>query len=68
MPELLDMVLQAHGGLERWTGFDRVRAMFLSGGGLLPPWTVIRHEGEQGPIDERLLRGGAGRRAGSAGV
>lgn len=36
MTELLDLVLNAHGGLERWGTFDTVRATFLSGGGLLP--------------------------------
>jgi len=36
MSELLDLVLEAHGGIERWRTFDTVRATFLSGGGLLP--------------------------------
>lgn len=34
--ELLDLVLQAHGGIERWRTFDTVRATFVSSGGLLP--------------------------------
>ena len=36
MTELLDLVLQAHGGIERWRMFDTVRATFMSSGGLLP--------------------------------
>jgi hypothetical protein len=36
MTQLLDLVLQAHGGIERWRTFDSVRAKFVSGGGLLP--------------------------------
>ena len=36
MSDLLSRVLQAHGGVERWRAFDTVRAMFVSGGGLLP--------------------------------
>lgn len=36
MPELLDSVLKAHGGIERWRTFDTVRATFASSGGLLP--------------------------------
>jgi hypothetical protein len=36
MPQLLDLVLEAHGGLEQWRAFDTVRATFLSSGGLLP--------------------------------
>src|SRR5262245_30002274 len=34
--ELLNSVLQAHGGIERWKSFDTVRATFSSSGGLLP--------------------------------
>jgi hypothetical protein len=36
MTQLLDLVLDAHGGIARWRTFDTVRATFLSGGGLLP--------------------------------
>jgi hypothetical protein len=36
MTELLDLVLRAHGGIERWRTFDTVRATFASSGGLLP--------------------------------
>ncbi len=35
MTELLNVVLQAHGGIERWRSFDIVRATFSSSGGLL---------------------------------
>src|SRR5258706_2254545 len=36
MSELLDLVLHAHGGLDRWRKFNRVRATIVAGGGLLP--------------------------------
>jgi hypothetical protein len=36
MSELLDLVLQAHGGLDRWRKFDKVKATIVAGGGLLP--------------------------------
>jgi len=36
MTQLLDLVLEAHGGIQRWRTFETVRATFLSGGGLLP--------------------------------
>ena len=36
MSTLLESVLQAHGGIERWRTFDRVRATFASSGGLWP--------------------------------
>jgi hypothetical protein len=34
MSDLLDSVIEAHGGLDRWRGFDRVTATILGGGGL----------------------------------
>jgi hypothetical protein len=36
MSELLDLALGAHGGLDRWRKFNKVSAMIVSGGGLLP--------------------------------
>jgi hypothetical protein len=36
MSELLDLVLRAHGGLDRWRKFNMVSAMIVGGGGLLP--------------------------------
>jgi hypothetical protein len=36
MSELLDLVLQAHGGLDRWRKFNKVSATIVAGGGLLP--------------------------------
>jgi hypothetical protein len=36
MSELLDLVLRAHGGLDRWNKFNKVSATFVAGGGLLP--------------------------------
>jgi hypothetical protein len=34
--ELLDSVLHAHRGIDRWNTFEKVSADFVSGGGLLP--------------------------------
>ena len=36
MSELLNLVLQAHGGVDRWRTFKQVTASFVSGGGLMP--------------------------------
>lgn len=36
MSELLDLVLRAHGGVDRWRTFKQVTASFVSGGGLMP--------------------------------
>jgi hypothetical protein len=36
MTELLDSVLQAHGGLDRWNQFRKVAATIVGGGGLWP--------------------------------
>jgi hypothetical protein len=36
MSELLDLVLRAHGGLDRWSKFNKIGATIVSGGGLLP--------------------------------
>src|SRR5262245_50333232 len=36
MIELLDLVLRAHGGLDRWSKLNKVSATILAGGGLLP--------------------------------
>jgi hypothetical protein len=33
---LLDEVLEAHGGLERWNSLEKASAMFISTGGLIP--------------------------------
>lgn len=37
MPELLDEVLEAHGGLDEWRRFRHVRATIVTGGGL---WAI----------------------------
>ena len=34
MNELLAKVLDAHGGVHRWNGYERVEATLVSGGGL----------------------------------
>jgi hypothetical protein len=56
MSELLDLVLRAHGGIDRWRILKQVTASFVSGGGLMsmkginvPPTPLertatIRHE------------------------
>jgi hypothetical protein len=36
MSELLDVVLHAHGGLDRWQKVNKVKATIVCGGGLLP--------------------------------
>jgi len=36
MSELLQSVLQAHGGIDRWNKFTTVGATFVTGGGLMP--------------------------------
>jgi hypothetical protein len=36
MTELLDLVLQAHGGLDRWNKFQKITATIVGGGGLWP--------------------------------
>src|SRR6202011_299653 len=36
MSELLDLVLHAHRGLDRWRKFNKVSATIVAGGGLLP--------------------------------
>jgi hypothetical protein len=36
MNDLLSRILDAHGGLDRWQGLERVEATIVSGGGLFP--------------------------------
>ncbi len=36
MSELLQSVLPAHGGIDRWNKFTTVGATFVTGGGLMP--------------------------------
>ena len=36
MSELLDLALQAHGGLDRWNEFHKITATIVGGGGLWP--------------------------------
>ena len=36
MTELMDLVLQAHGGLDRWNEFHKITATIVGGGGLWP--------------------------------
>jgi hypothetical protein len=34
MNELLARIIDAHGGIERWTGYEKIDATIVSGGGL----------------------------------
>ena len=34
--ELLDSVLRAHGGVDRWNRFEEISAVLVTGGGLMP--------------------------------
>ena len=36
MNELLARIIDAHGGMERWNGHEKVNATIVSGGGLFP--------------------------------
>ena len=36
MNELLSRVIEAHGGIQRWNGYEKVEATITSGGGLFP--------------------------------
>jgi hypothetical protein len=67
MSELLDSVLRAHGGLDRWSKFNSVSATIVAGGGLLPmkglevdpkplKGTVTIHGGEYGHQSFRAVR------------
>jgi hypothetical protein len=42
MNDLLDLVIEAHGGLERWNQLDAVSARLIQGGA---EWTLKGHEG-----------------------
>jgi hypothetical protein len=42
MTGLLDAVLEAHGGLDRWRGFERVEARIVSGGGFFALKGVVQ--------------------------
>ena len=41
MNELLAKILDAHGGMGRWQGYEKVEATIVSGGGLFPLKGVI---------------------------
>jgi hypothetical protein len=60
MSELLDLVLHAPGGLDRWRKFNQVRATIVAGGGLRArlPDVIASHSREQGFYfgDDFLLR------------
>jgi hypothetical protein len=50
MSDLLDTVIEAHGGLERWSQLDAVSARLLQGGAL---WAL---KGQQGVLDDVFVR------------
>ena len=41
MSELLQSVLRAHGGIDRWNKFTTVSALFVTGGGGLMPMNAV---------------------------
>ena len=58
MNDLLELAIQAHGGLDRWTAFSRLRAELSAGGAI---WQVKQQPGlltdkvfEIGTHEERL--------------
>lgn len=50
MTDLLDTVIEAHGGLERWSQLDAVSARLVQGGAL---WAL---KGQQGVLDDVFVR------------
>jgi hypothetical protein len=50
MSNLLETVVEAHGGLERWRELDAISARLVQGGAL---WTV---KGQQGVLDDVFIR------------
>jgi hypothetical protein len=50
MSDLLETVIEAHGGLERWNQLDAVSARLIQGGAL---WTL---KGQQGVLDDVFVR------------
>lgn len=56
MTELLDLALQAHGGIERWRTFDTVRATFVSSGWTSTLEGTRRHAGTIGSRRDNAAR------------
>lgn len=42
MIEMLRRILDAHGGLDRWNGYNKVEATIVSGGGFFPLKGVLQ--------------------------
>src|SRR5215475_3242857 len=42
MNELLGRILDAHGGMDRWQGYEKVEATIVSGGGLFPLKGIVQ--------------------------
>src|SRR6185436_18338847 len=49
MSDLLETVIEAHGGLERWTRLERVSARLIQGGAL---WAL---KGQAGVLDDVVV-------------
>jgi hypothetical protein len=57
MNELLARILAAHGGMNRWNGYEKVNATIVSGGGFFPLKGVPQDSnGRHWPCD-RICRG-----------
>jgi hypothetical protein len=50
MTDLLETVIEAHGGLDRWRELDAISARLVHGGAL---WKV---KGKQGLLDDVFIR------------
>ena len=48
MNKLLAGILDAHGGMDRWKGYEKVEAMIVSGGGLFPLKGVMQDSSPRG--------------------
>ena len=49
MTDLLETIIEAHGGLERWNQLDNVSARLAQGGGL---WAL---KGQEGVLDDVVV-------------
>jgi hypothetical protein len=44
--ELLARIIDAHGGIDRWTGYEKIEARIVSGGGFFPLKGVAGNEAQ----------------------
>jgi hypothetical protein len=54
MNELLGRILDAHGGLDRWNGYEKVDATIVSGGGFFALKGVLQDSNPRPPLKESL--------------